>query len=233
MVRKNWSISIGIALAAIGLGLVVIATMFKTPSKAIEKSFSLVNAIPTHAVTPQMFHKTSSETGYVVPNLNLICTSGHKLNLYESLKAEPVFLVFILDSCPCSAEGQPFYNRLYRAFGTKIQFIGITNGDLAQAKEWQTEMHMKYPIVSDPDIKLMHFFHAQHSAYSLVILPDHHIGKMWPGFSQKLLTNIASTLTQVGGASNHALDFSDAPLRNTSGCFFYGEAESIAGSTKS
>ena len=186
-----------------------------------EHPYSLVHAKPNNPVTPAMISLTAREAGLSIPELNLVDTSGRRFDLYSILNSKPVFLLFILDTCPCSYEGEPFYNRIEKRLGQKIQFIGITNANTTRAKEWKHELHVQFPIVCDPDLKLMRMFKAQHSAFSFLILQNHRIAKMWPGFSQSLLANITDTLASTINEQAPKIDFSDAPLQNTSGCFFY------------
>lgn len=175
---------------------------------------------PLHWMTKDMLDAAQKETNTVAPGFSAQSTEGVRIDLAGLIASGPVYLVFIKDNCPCSILAQPFFQRLYDAFGGKVAFIGITDGTLDQGKEWKAHFQMTFPLVSDPDKKLMHLFHAKGSAYSELIDTGGKIVKLWPGYNQSTLTNIDATIAKTADLPVPDLRVDDAPTKPTSGCTF-------------
>lgn len=195
---------------------VVIGTLVVLSSSKVKQYFE---PDPRHAITPTIRREVATSSKTVAPEFERIDCNGGPVSLKTALAKGPVFLIFIMDSCPCSYEAQPFFQRIAKAYGDKVSFIGVTDGTPAQAREWKAHFEITYPVISEPKKDLMHLYKAKHSAYTALVNKDGSIEQLWPGYSQAELKSIAKSLGSVT-ASNPKLDFGDAPLKPTTGCEF-------------
>ncbi|MHB8634977.1 MAG: peroxiredoxin family protein [Fimbriimonadaceae bacterium] len=154
------------------------------------------------------------------PTMDRIDTEGDRVDLAKLTASGPAFLVFIMDSCPCSIEAQPFFQRLYDGFGQKVPFVGITDGTLAQGKEWKAHFQMTFPLISDPKKDLMKAFGAKHSAYTALVGKGGRIVRLWPGYNQAMLHEMIVAIAREAGVPEPAVDVAGAPTKPTSGCVF-------------
>ncbi len=175
---------------------------------------------PIHPITPQMRAEASRATLTLAPTLDRVDTEGKTVDLAKLTEKGPAFLVFIMEGCPCSLEAQPFFQRMYDSFGQKVPFVGITDGTVAQGKEWKAHFQMTFPLISDPSKDLMKGFGAEHSAYTALVGRGGKIVQLWPGYDQAMLGEIKNAIAAEGSLPSPELIVSDAPTKPTSGCRF-------------
>lgn len=198
----------------------LLALMVSSRNRADAIPESIVNEAPRHPVTAKMISAAEEATFQPAKDFAFKDTAGGTSTLFSLNQDQPVMLVYILDGCPCSAQAEPFWARLEGAYGKLIHFRGITNVGMSQAKDWQVEFNTPYPLIPAPDLKPMKLLGARESAYSVLIYHGK-IVKMWPGFSQAMLQDMSATLAKSVGVPPAKLDFSDAPIKPWSGCYFY------------
>jgi peroxiredoxin len=174
---------------------------------------------PRHRITPEMRRLAAAASHWPAPEFTRKDTDGLTLDLASLLARRPVYLVFIKEGCPCSIEAQPFFERLYKKFGDRVQFVAVTDGTPAEAREWKAHFQVVYPMLSEPKAGLMHDFKALHSAYSALITKEEGVVHLWPGYSRGELDSIVETLNLVTGRKQ-VVAFDDAPRKPTTGCTF-------------
>jgi peroxiredoxin len=187
----------------------------------------LANAQPAPPVTPTRhfvtddMEKLAAEwSNRVAPLHNAKEADGKEFNLAEALHNGPVFVMFIQDGCPCSIDAEPLFHRLYKNWAGKASFIGIIDVDQAKAAKWAKMNAMPYPIIPDPDKKLIHSFKATSAAFSALLTSDGKVEKMWPGYCQSYLKEMNSLIAKQLGDPVPALDTAYAPVKKTAGCAF-------------
>ena len=77
--------------------------------------------------------------------------------------------VFIKEGCPCSLAAQPFFNLLFDAYGKHARFFGVFDGSVSKAKKWAMQNQAAFPLLSDPDLRTVHEYKAENSAYVALI----------------------------------------------------------------
>jgi peroxiredoxin len=174
---------------------------------------------PRHWITADIRKQVAALAKTPAPTFTRTDTDGERIDLRAELAKKPVFLIFIMDGCPCSYEAQPFFQRLYAAYGDKVEFIAITDGTMEQAKEWKAHFQMVYPVISEPKKELMHLYRAIHSAYTALLTEDEGVVQMWPGYSQAELESISGGLSKASG-KRPKVDLAGAPHKPTTGCVF-------------
>lgn len=182
----------------------------------------LANFKPRHYITGLMETAAREAKGEVAPTFVRKDTDGQDVDLAAMMQKGPVYIVFILDGCPCSIEFQPFVQNMYKAYKGKVQFLGIIDAKPDAAKKFVKEFNPPFPIIPDPSKDLMRAYKAQESTYSVLVAQNGRVAKMWPGWDQDMLTEMQQKISILTGLDNPSMDVSQAPLTPTSGCFFYG-----------
>lgn len=92
---------------------------------------------------------------FAAPRLNLIDFDGRPLTLAE-YRGRPVVMNFWASLCPFCAAEMPDFERVHRALGDRVVFLGIDQcercqgGTLAAAKVLARETGVTYRLAEDP-----------------------------------------------------------------------------------
>ncbi len=77
---------------------------------------------------------------------------------------------------------------------------------------------VSFPILSDPDLKIVHAYQAENSAYFALIAKEGTIDTYWPGYSADMLKEASERLAWLAGVGVKSIDVTDAPAQLYSGC---------------
>lgn len=178
-------------------------------------------------MTNEMWQDAEKAAGQPAPVFEAKDANGATHSLATLTGGKPLALYFIKDGCPCSVDVEPLYQRMAAKFGDKVRFAGVINGDAEIAKAWLAKMETPYPVLLDPEIKVVKEYKADRSVYLLVIGPDGNIVRMWPGYSQTMLSELNATLAKMTGTEETPFDAAYAPQEPTSGCSFYSDDPTV------
>jgi peroxiredoxin len=208
-----------LAAAAVG-GLFVWTRLIEQtqPTPTASAPLPVIVTDPKHRVTPEMEQASASVVGAAVPDIRLDSSDGVARSLRDLAQTHsPIALVFIKDGCPCSESAQPYYNRLFSAYGSKATFLGVIDRDAAGARAWGQTFRSSFPILADPGLSLMKSLGATNSAFFVLI--DHDaVLRMWPGYSISMIEEASADLARATGLAPQPIDTSDAPENPYSGC---------------
>ena len=134
--------------------------------------------------------------GNAAPAFTLHSTHGETFSLADALKKGPVVAAFFKISCPVCQFTFPFLERLHKAHsGDAVSFVGISQDDESDTKEFLSEYGITFGSVVDDD------GYPASSAYGLtnvptvfLIAPDGRVKVSSMGFSKVDLENIANEL---------------------------------------
>ena len=102
---------------------------------------------------------------------------------------------------PAARRPKHFFNVLFYSFGKHAHFFGVFDGSVSKAKKWATQYQAQFPLVSDPDLRIVHEYKAENSAYVAVIAKGGTIEKLWPGYSVEMLADMAAHLARLTGVA--------------------------------
>ncbi|QEH36632.1 AhpC/TSA family protein [Aquisphaera giovannonii] len=200
------SVWISASLALAGVGVLAYAAL-KPPSAY-------------HPVTAAMNEAAGTMSGRPATELSALATDGKRHSPAFDARDKPAVLVFIRDGCPCSEAADPYFRRLYAAYGSDAAFLGIMDGDLDTARDWAGRHGTPYPILSDPDRRVIRACQAERSAYVMLVASGGRIEAFWPGYSAAMLRELGTRLARMAGHSEVPLDVEGAPGELGSGCRF-------------
>jgi peroxiredoxin len=207
-------VPLGFAFAVTG-GILIYASI--QPAKA--SPAPAISNEPRHPVTEEMIRSTGDMSSKAAPFFKLKDAHGIEVQL-GGAGPRPQFVYFILDGCPCSIDVQPFFNRFYKRYKDKVDFIGVINTGVAKAKDYAGTTTLLHPLVCDEDLKIVDAYGAKESTYSVLVNRDGTIERMWPGYSQDILREMNSRLAKLAGVKEEPFDVAYAPKQKSSGCFF-------------
>ena len=125
----------GFAAAFAALGLVYTTAWLRFDGDLPEQSV-IITSTQKHTATAAMLATTTAMAKQTAPTFEAEATDGVFYKLSELVKDAPVVLIFIKDGCPCSEAAELYYNRLQEAYGTRVRFLGVINGDVDLGRKW-------------------------------------------------------------------------------------------------
>jgi peroxiredoxin len=175
---------------------------------------------PRHSVTSEMEKISGGWTRKQAPTVRTKDVLGRTVDFGNLTAKGPVFVYFIKDGCPCSTDAQPLFNHLRDKFKDKVSFVGVFDKDSVAGRRWAKLNSMTDLMLPDPKLEMIHAFKATNSAFSLLVLSDGTIDKMWPGYSRDYLLEMNKHLCAAVGTPETPFDTLYAPLAKTAGCYF-------------
>ncbi len=173
-----------------------------------------------HPVTKEMLRETGLQGGKSMPAFDTADHAGKLVRIAPQDGRRPQFVMFVLDGCPCSVDAEPLFRKLAKRHGERIEFVSVTDAGTEKAREWSVRMLTRYPVVPDPEKKIIRAFDAKNSVYSALLMPGGRILKMWPGYSTDILKDMNSLMAKASGTKETPFDPEYAPKKKTSGCAF-------------
>ncbi|WP_165072720.1 peroxiredoxin family protein [Paludisphaera rhizosphaerae] len=173
-----------------------------------------------HPVTPTMTEAAGAMAGRRAPDATATDASGRAYSPAKESEQRPVVLFFIQDGCPCSEAAAPYFRSLHAAYGESASFLGVIDGDQAVARDWAESHQSPFPILADPDHRLIKACQAERSVYVMLVAPGGAVEALWPGYSADMLTDLGSRLARLTGRTETPVDTRGAPEELVSGCAF-------------
>lgn len=122
-----------------------------------------------------------------------------------------MFVYFIKESCPINEQAAVFYKRLHEAYKGKATFVGVIDGGKEAAAAWSKRHGTTFPILFDPDKKIIKAYKAARSPWFIEVGKDQKIVKVWPGFSGKDMMDKSASMAGAAKTEVAKIDTSGAP----------------------
>lgn len=152
--------------------------------------------------------------GTKAPNFSGKASDGKTYSL-ASLKAtkKVTVIYFIGSTCPVNAMAVKHFNAIASAYKGKVNFIGVIDTDPAGYKVWQERFKAPFPVICDPELKIITSYKAERSPWSVAVGADGLVKKEWVGYSTGYLTQISSFLATGARTSPAKINFPGAPAK--------------------
>ncbi len=173
-----------------------------------------------HFVTPEQLTESATGTRSRVQFSEATTSEGTSTSWRQLSAGRPVVVVFIRDGCPCSVKFEPLFHRLERAHSPQVQFVGVIDGDVETAWRFALANQVPYPILADPDKRLISLFHARNAAYVALVDRDGFVDTLWPGCSADMMRELNARAAKLADVLEPPFDASDMPGPLTTGCPF-------------
>ncbi len=136
--------------------------------------------------------------GNTAPGFSLKSLDNKEYSLRTLMERGPVVAAFFKTSCPVCQFTFPFLERLYKRYGGDgVTFLGISQDNARQTKDFAKEYGVTFPLLPDEDGYLVS------NAYGLTSVPtiflidtDATVKVSCMGFDKKDLENIAADLAE-------------------------------------
>ena len=116
-------------------------------------------------VNKQMTHIVA---GNMAPGFSLKALDGKEYSLQSLTQKGPVLAAFFKVSCPVCQFTFPYLERLYKRYGGDgVTFLGISQDDARDTKEFARKFGATFPMVLDEDQK----GYPASNAYGLTMVP--------------------------------------------------------------
>jgi peroxiredoxin len=145
---------------------------------------------------------------------------GRRLDWQSLSGGQPVLLVFIKDGCPCNAEFDSYLGRVEKLYRGDVRFAGVIDGDVDTARRYVEQSRVEYPILADPDRRLIRRFNARNGCYAALLAADGALDTLWPGYSADALRDLARRIAALTHVAERLPKVSDVPAALTTGCPF-------------
>ncbi|WP_422927923.1 peroxiredoxin family protein [Singulisphaera sp. PoT] len=210
----------GIAFSGLGLLFFWMWMQDEANEAGPESQVIITGKKETHRVTPAMLESSNKMASQAAPGFDSQATDDRSYRLEALIQEGPILLAFIKDGCPCSTAAQPYFNRLHDAYGTSLKFFGVFDGSVSKAKAWAAENKVRFPILADPELKIVRAYKAENSAYVALVSKGGTIEKLWPGYSSEMLKDVSLRLARLADTDPKPIDTTDSPDEMLSGCPF-------------
>lgn len=152
---------------------------------------------------------TTIAEGNAVPNFVLKSLDGKEFALDKLTERGPVVAAFFKISCPVCQFTFPFLERLYQRYGGDgVAFVGISQDDARDTRDFAKEFGVTFPMVLDEKSK----GYVASNAYGLTTVPtvfligtDGKAKTAFMGFDKNGLESIAASLAERKKATAAAL----------------------------
>lgn len=139
--------------------------------------------------------------GQRAPDFMLAGANGQRFSLSEALRKGPVVAAFFKISCPVCQFTLPFLERLYKAYGgDRITFLGISQDDGRDTKEFCEEYGVSFPAPSDGQgYPVSNTYGLTNVPTVFLIAPDGTVKASSIGFDKSVLEKISAELAAYLG----------------------------------
>lgn len=144
-------------------------------------------------------------------------SDGKTHDLAKLAKDKPTVLYFIKASCPTNEQAVRFYQRVHTAYKGKVNLVGIIDGDKAAYESWNARHKVDFPVIFDPQKRLISQFKAQRSPWVLMVDSSGKVAKEWPGYSAPDVEALSNSIAAALGSAPIKVDTSGAPARSQGG----------------
>lgn len=155
--------------------------------------------------------------GSVAPTFSGKAHDGRDISLDKMLKKGPIFVLFWKEVCPHNPRASILYNTLYEAYKDKVQFVGIVWTSPEKIAEWAKGFQVQYPLLPDPEKKLIKAYEMRFSIVAMEIGKDGRIAQVFPGYGKETLENLNRAFAKAAEVEVANVDLSKAPPRQTFG----------------
>ncbi len=174
----------------------------------------IIQKTTRHIVTSEMAKASQAMLDRLAPPFNETADDGKTYKLSDLLRSGPVVLTFLKDGCPCSESVQPYFNDLHAAY-PRAKFLGVIDSQQEAAADWAIRFRVGYPLLVDPEHKIIRAYQIENSAYVVIIDSLGRIRKHWPGYSSSMLKELGANLAELTLAAERRSTFRAPRTTNT------------------
>lgn len=159
-----------------------------------------------------------TQAGKKAPGFSGKASDGKNYSLQSVVASKkPTLLYFIGSTCPVNAQAVKYFNSIASAYKGKVNFLGVIDADKAGYDKWQKRFNSPFPVVFDPNLKIIHAYNAERSPWAVMVDSKGVIVDEWQGYSVEYLTEIGAAIAKSSKTKAVKVNTSGAPGRPTYG----------------
>ena len=141
------------------------------------------------------------EPGQRVDDFEIATLEGGRFKLGEALRGGPVVVAFFKITCPTCQYSFPFFDRIYRAYGGKVRWFGISQDEERYTRDFMREFSMSFPVLlDDPDkYPVSNLFDLANVPTVFVVGQDRRIQYMGIGWDKREVEGLNERLAKLAG----------------------------------
>lgn len=89
------------------------------------------------------------EPGQRIEDFQIATIDGGQFSLADALAKGPVMLAFFKITCPTCQYAYPYFDRVYRAYGGKVPWFGISQDGERDTREFMRQFSVSFPVLLD------------------------------------------------------------------------------------
>lgn len=152
------------------------------------------------------------KNGDKAPNFQGLDSAGKSHSLKSLTQKGAVHLYFIGDGCPVNHRAVPFFKKVDEAYKGKSNIVGVINGDAAAAKAWAKRYGTKFPILVDPDLKIIRAYGAERSPWAISVGKDGKVMSNHRDGSAKEMKSLNESIAKGLKVKAANISFDGAPV---------------------
>lgn len=154
----------------------------------------------------------SWKSGDAAPAFSGTASDG-KTHSLASLRrtGKPTVLYFIGNTCPVNAQAVKYYVRVANAYKGKVNFVGVIDTNKAGYDQWQRRFKVPFPVIFDPEMKIIQAYKAERSPWTIMINAQGRITHEWPGYSVGEINELSQAIARANKMTAARIDTSGAP----------------------
>ena len=168
-------------------------------------------AIATVFATGQSGQAKAGAQAPKAPDFSAKANDGKTYTLKSLTEKGDFFLYFIKDDCPVNDQAVAYFNRLGTAYKDKAAILGVYDGSESQFRAWQARYKPTYPVLFDPDMKIIKSYKAQASPWMIHVSKAGSITKVWPGYSADFINQMSASMAGAAKTAVARIDTAGAP----------------------
>lgn len=173
-----------------------------------------------HFVTPAQLAELAVDSPNDVASFEGVSSAGQSTSWIHLSTGRPLVIVFIRDGCPCSVRFEPIFHRLERGLRPGVGFVGVIDASIEVARAYVQKNQVPYPVLADPDHRLIKLFHAKNAAYVALVNREGIVESLWPGCSADMMRDLNRKAALLAGFEEPPFNPSEMPGPLTTGCPF-------------
>lgn len=178
----------------------------------------LAGVLSAIALSVGYYQGAPLHAGDKAPAFNALSTDSKTYTVATITRNKPAILYFIKEGCPVNKKAAPFLAKIASQYGLGANIYGVYNGDVKRARDWAAKFKATFPILADPEYKIIDSYKAPYSPFMIIVGKDGKIASVIFGAGPKDLPIINQLAAKNAGKKLTAIDFKGAPPGG--GCSF-------------
>jgi peroxiredoxin len=163
------------------------------------------------AQTEQRLSVVKAKVGDPSIEINAPASDGKTHTVKSLTEKGPVYLLFVKEQCSANPYATPFFQKIFEAYGDKVNFVGVINAEKAGHANWKKEYKGQWTTLFDPEKKIISGFGVRRSTPVIKIGKDGKVERVFLGWGKEVLMELSADMAKEAKIAEKPIDLSGAP----------------------